>query len=259
MRMTLPEHYQFQWQHVQPSPKFQTEPSGSHYRALPFPGYTVTTPPWTDDSDNTAFYKRLEGCQQWLHDQLGPELFIPIPAKSLHLTLADLIWENDYQAAIQEQPQFEEQLRACIARIFQCYQPLSQCHEPVKLQLVGLMLMPRAIGVCLIPKSEPAYECIVQLRRAIYQSPDLIGLGIQQQYHFTAHVTLGYFGNIPPNLDSRRLTTEFMILNQQLQEESLELQIQRVELRKFDDMTDYYREANWPTVELPPSRRSILD
>ena len=114
--------------------------------------------------------------------------------------------------------------------------------------MLGLTVMPRAVGVCLVPKDEGSYEQILKFRRTIYQNPNLIALGIEQQYHFTAHITLGYFGNVSPNLDRDRLSNTLFQLNQQWLETPQELWVHRAELRKFDDMTRYYREPDWPVM-----------
>ncbi|MCA1995269.1 MAG: DUF1868 domain-containing protein, partial [Coleofasciculus sp. S288] len=130
--------------------------------------------------------------------------------------------------------------------------------HPLCWQLLGLMIRPRAIAVCLVPKDEDAYQRTLQFRRFIYQNPTLIALGIEQQYHFTAHITLAYFGEISPELDRNRLCKRLSELNRQaLLEDTLsvtasstyELCIHRAELRKFDDMIRYYRMPDWPVLE----------
>lgn len=248
-RITLPETYTSQVQHIQPSPKFQPSPEGGRH-AVPFPGYTVITPPAEEDSQNFTFYKNLNACQQQLLQlTLGSDLIVPVPPASFHLTLADLIWESDYHHA-SENSKFEVQLRYTISQIFQqCHQSITQTN-PILWQMLGLIVMPRAIGVCLVPKDESSYERIFEFRRAIYQTRDLFALGIQQRYHFTAHVTLGYFGDLPHNLDRDRLSASLFDLNQQWLENSSELWVHKAELRKFDDMTRYYREPDWPVLNL---------
>ncbi len=89
----------------------------------------------------------------------------------------------------------------------------------------------------------------MNFRRTIYQNPKLIALGIEQHYHFTAHITLGYFGEVSPDLDRTNLSTVLSQLNQQWLLNSPEFLINRVELRKFDDMTYYHREADWPSLD----------
>lgn len=71
---------------------------------------------------------------------------------------------------------------------------------------------------------------------------------IEQHYDFTAHVTLGYFGKVSPGLDRTNFSTMLSELNQQWLLNSPEFLIHRVELRKFDDMTHYYREPDWPSL-----------
>lgn len=245
-RMTLPETYNSQLQHIQESPKFQTLPGGGR-QAVPFPGYTVITLPAGEDSQNLDFYQNLNLCQQQLLQlPLNDNLIVPIPAASLHLTLADLIWDSAYRYA-QENSEFEVQLRNCISEIFQQYRQ-SLATNQIGWQILGLFVMPRAIGVCLIPKNESSYEQILKFRRTIYQSSGLTALGIEQHYHFTAHITLGYFGDLSPNLNRDRLSTSLTELNQQWSH-SPELNVHRAELRKFDDMTRYYREPDWAILD----------
>jgi hypothetical protein len=248
-RMTLPEAYRSQVQHIQESSKFQPH-SGSR-RAVPFPGYTVITPPAEDDSVNSAFYGKLQAYQQELLQlPIDGDLIVPVPASSFHFTLADLIWDSAYRDACEKNPQFEVQLRACFVEIFQQYQQsMTPKTNPIRWQMLGLMVMTRAVGVCLVPQDEGCYEQIVNFRRAIYQNPQLIALGIEQQYHFTAHVTLGYFGEISPQIDRDRLSTVLSQLNQQWLGNSPEFVVQRAEVRKFDDMTRYYRQSDWATFD----------
>ncbi|HEY9299364.1 MAG TPA: DUF1868 domain-containing protein, partial [Phormidium sp.] len=148
-----------------------------------------------------------------------------------------------------ENPQFEEQLRSRINQIFEQTQPLMRGGNPIKFQLFGLMLMPRAIAASLVPKDESTYDRIVKFRRAIYQNGDLIALGIEQQYGFTPHITLGYFGDIPANLDRDRLSNTISDMNLQWLDNPQEIVVNKAELRKFDDMTRYYREPDWPVLE----------
>jgi hypothetical protein len=216
-------------------------------RAMPFPGYTVITPSGDDESEeNLEVYRQLELFQTQLVETLGASTFAPVPASSFHLTLADLIWDAAYRHA-QEEDGFDPRLQQQIAEIFQECQPLSQ-GKAIQFQVVGLMLMTRAIGVCLAPTDEVSYERVLKFRRTIYQNQGLIGLGIEQQYYFTPHITLGYFATLPPLEDRWNLSDRLITLNQHwLEQDPQFFQVHQAELRKFDDMTHYYREADWPT------------
>ncbi|QLE59096.1 DUF1868 domain-containing protein [Nostoc sp. TCL26-01] len=246
--MTLPEAYKSQVQHIQESYKFQ--PSSGIRQAAPFPGYSLITPSGAEDTDNSGFYAMLQAYQQELLGlAIANDLIVPVPAASFHLTLADLIWDSAYRDACDKNPEFEQQLRTCIAEILQQYQQsLTSASKPISWQMLGLVVMPRAVGVCLVPKDEHSYEQIIKFRRTIYQNSKLIALGIEQHYHLTAHITLGYFGEIAPDLDRSSLSNVLSEFNQKWLSEIPEFLIHRVELRKFDDMTRYYRELDWPSL-----------
>jgi len=247
-RMTLPESYRSQVQHIQSSPKFQQYPDGNA-KPVPFPGYSVITPPWVDDAKNEDFYRWLQSHQQQFLQQVEPGVIVPVPADSFHLTLADLIWDSAYHHA-QENPAFETKLREQITHSFKQSEPLVQGENQVLWQALGLIVMTRAIGICLVPSDEGSYQRVLQMRRSIYQNSNLMALGIEQQYHLTAHITLGYFGTGSIQSDRDRLSQTLNNLNQQhLEAGAQKLWIHRAELRKFDDMTRYYREADWPVLE----------
>ncbi|MDJ0517615.1 MAG: DUF1868 domain-containing protein [Okeania sp. SIO2F4] len=247
-QMTLLQSYKSQLEYIQPSPKF-TKLDGQ-FQAKSFPGYSVITPPGEEDSRNSNFYQHLQKCQEQLMELFGPNLMIPVPGHSFHLTLADLIWESAFINASQNNPQFEEKLRSCITESFQELSISTNGHQ-IQWQIFGIIVMTRAVGVCLVPKDESSYEQVLKLRRSIYQNPNFIALGIEQQYHLTAHVTLGYFGEIPSDLDIAGLADSISELNHQWLETTPEILVYRGELRKFDDMISYYRESDWPVVDLP--------
>ncbi|MGI0487010.1 DUF1868 domain-containing protein [Pantanalinema rosaneae CENA516] len=247
IRMILPETYQSQVQHIQESPKFRRQ-AEQHYDAVPFPGYSIVTPPGIDETDNLELYKSLADLQQQLLHRIGGQSFIPVPADSFHVTVADLIWNDAFRDANQS-PDYESKLRSTIAKIFQECQPL-RTGQPIRFQVLGLLLMTRAIGVCLAPTDEDSYDRILKVRRALYQNHELMGLGIEQQYYFTPHVTLGYFGEIPPADARQSLSQVFIDLNQQwLDKEPQDFWVRRAELRKFADMTRYDRESDWAVFE----------
>lgn len=248
-RMTLPEAYQSQVQYIQPSPKYERHGNGES-KPAPFPGYTIITPPCGEDSKNAGFYDRLQQCQQQVLEQLEPGLMIPVPPDSFHFTLGDLIWASAYRDAIAD-PTFEPQLQERVARSFQKAESLVQSGKPIYWQVIGFFLRTRALGVCLAPREEDSYNRVVALRRTIYQNPDVIALGIEQQYNFTAHITLGYFGDVATTTDRDRLSETLVDLNHQwIGSDAIhEIWVHRAELRKFDDMTRYYRQPDWPILE----------
>lgn len=239
-RLVLPATHHLQIQNIQHSPKFEGG------KPVSFPGYSVITPPGEEDSVNTEFYRQLTTVQQQLGQRLDSDLLVPLPPNSFHVTLADLIWDNSYRQAVKENPEFEARLKEQIQASFQSYQQNITVNQPLTWQLLGLAIRPRAILVCLVPTERESYEPIMQLRGSIYQNAALIGLGIEQQYDFTAHITLGYFGEIREDLDRDRLSKIISQVNDSLLAvESPVFTVHRAELRKFDTMVDYYREPDW--------------
>jgi len=247
-QMTSSATYGAQVQHIQESPKYVPDGTGD-LKAMPFPGYTVITPPGKDDvAENQPLFAALEHTQGQLVAQLGADFFAAVPATSFHMTLADLIWDDAYRHAL-ETAGFEAKLRDRIAQIFQECAPMRQ-GKPIQFQAFGLMVMTRAIGVCFVPTDEFSYDRILNFRRALYQNSDLIGLGIEQQYYFTSHITLGYFGKSPTPEQRSHMVDIFTALNQPWLEQAPQLcHVFRAELRKFDDMTCYYREPDWTTFQ----------
>lgn len=247
-QMALPQAYQNQVQSIQASTKFHDLPSGC-VQAAPVPGYTIITPPQVDESINAQFYLRLHTYQQQLLALAGEALIVPLPLTSLHLTLADLIAGDAYEQACDRNPNYEADLHACIETIFsQHQQQYPQALTPIKWGMHSLIVMPRAIGVALVPKQFSDYAQIIDFRDSIYRNAQLAALEIKQHYHFTAHITLGYFRPMPAVLNRDRLADQFIRLNQSWLNTLPAFVINRAELRKFDDMNRFYRQPNWAKI-----------
>jgi hypothetical protein len=245
--MTLPESFHTQVKNIQESSKFK--PQNGERKPAYFPGYTLISPPAAEDTKNADFYDQMETYQRSLLKSIPSDLIVPLPANTFHVTIADLIWDHAFIHATEKNPQFEQELNSCLSDLFKQYKQLRGEIKPISWQMLGLIVMPRALAICLIPKDEHCYEEIIQLRRLIYQTRKLIGLGIEQNYHFTAHVTLGYFGKISADLDRQALSNSLSNLNQEWLLNFPEIVIHRAELRKFDNMTNYYRQPEWTSLD----------
>ncbi|WP_017306921.1 hypothetical protein [Spirulina subsalsa] len=243
-KLTLPASYQSQLQTIQKSPKFQGG------QAIPFPGYTINSPACPEDPVNHGFYAQLRQDQAELVAKLG-DLVIPVPPDSFHLTLADLIWDGAYEDAVSQDREYEQKLCDRIDHSFQQYQDHLTDTTPLTFQLVGVIMRPRAIAVGLIPQNETSHEKLRALRRSLYQNAELIGLGIEQQYRFTAHITLCYFNEIPPSLDRDRLCEILVNFNDRwIGTDPQVFALEQAELQHFEDMTRYSRKPHFPTVKL---------
>jgi hypothetical protein len=242
-RLTLPSACALQLQGIQQSPKFVDG------KPVSFPGYSVITPPADEDTVNRKFYQQLETLQRQLFDNLGQDFFIPLPTASFHFTLADLIWDESYRQVVKENPNFDRELQQQVAASIDEYQAESD-NQSISWQLWGIITRPRAIMACLVPKDQTSYQSVIKLRRALYQNAGIVGLGVEQQYDLTAHITLGYFDNIPSSLNRDRLCIVMSQINDRLVESELpEFTLKQAELRKFEDMIHYKREADWAVVK----------
>ncbi|MEM9539014.1 MAG: DUF1868 domain-containing protein [Cyanobacteria bacterium P01_E01_bin.42] len=242
-KLTRPLTCLNQLQNVQESPKFKEGVP------IAFPGYTVSSPTCNLDRANQGFYDQLATARGELLERIGEGLLVPVPVDSFHLTIADLIWDSDYRDAIAEDKAFEAKLRDRVDSSFDRYQQSMPERHPVALQLLGIAVRPRAIEACLVPKEEDSHNRLLQLRRALYQERGLIALGVQQQYHYTAHITLAYFSSGVESFDRDWCYEVLADFNDRWMDSNEILTFERAELHKFDDMTRFYREADFPFVE----------
>jgi hypothetical protein len=248
-KMTLPATYESQVKNIQQSPKFRLKEDGTR-QPVAFPGYSAITPPGAEDPANSAVFQDLAACQQQLIEKLEPDLLVLVDPASFHFTLADLIWDSAYRTAIAANPDFESQLRDRIEDSFKIYQDSIVETAPIRWQIMGLTVRPRAIEVSLVPKDEYSYNQIIAFRRAIYQNSSLISLGIEQQYYFTAHTTLAYFANVQQEIDRVRLSDTLQAYNLHWLDNPKEIILAQGQLRQFTDMYTYERKPNFPVVQL---------
>lgn len=241
---TLAIAYEQQLANAQGSPKFEQG------QPVPFPGFSLVTPIAAEDPANQDFYAHLATVQHEVVGILGDK-FIPVPDSSLHLTVADLIWDGPYQELRRQNPDFEQKLCTCVQHAFADCQtqkiPYTTCHW----QILGIFILPRSLGVVLAPQRESDYDPLMIARRVIYQNSALIGLGIEQQYRYTAHITLGYFDAAIEQLDDPKTLSEKLcqINDHWVASEPQILNIHRIELRYFSDMTCFTRQPHYPVLK----------
>ena len=257
VRLSQLDTYRQQVSHLQPSPKYKPTTTGG-WGAAPFPGCTVLTPPWQDgDPINADFYTAVQNVQAELVRAFPPGLWQPVPPASFHMTIADLLWADAYEQANQPED-FTTQLTQAIAPIFQRHQAELQT-APLTWQSLGLLLMPRAIALGLVPTQAATYDRICALRRSLYQSKALMALGIEQQYHFTAHITLGYFTDLTA-VETAGEDGMAQLINQLDGQNQTWLDHQAnahfvlpaIQFRTFPNMERYDRKVHWPELTCTP-------
>ena len=240
---TLAIAYEQQLANAQGSPKFEQG------KPVPFPGFSLVTPIAAEDSINQAFYGHLATVQQQIAEILGNSL-VTVPTSSLHLTVADLIWDGPYQELRRQNPDFEQKLCACVQHTFADCQLQEIQYKNCQWQILGILILPRSLGLVLAPQRESDYDPLMMVRRVTYQNSTLIGLGIEQQYRYTAHITLGYFDAAIEQLaDPKTMSERLCKINDHwLAMEPQILNIHSIELRYFSDMTCFTRQSHYPVL-----------
>lgn len=240
---TLVSAYENQLTNAQASPKFQQR------QVVPFAGFSLVTPTAADDPTNGEFYRQLTTVQQEVVRILDP-CFIPLPTPSLHLTVADLIWDGHYEDLRRQNPDFEQLLCNHIQHSFADYRIQQGEFPACQWQVLGLFVLPRSLGVALVPRREADYVPLFDLRRMVYQDSDLIALGIEQQYRYTAHITLGYFDAAIETLpDVAGVSHQLAAINDQwLGADPLTLEVITVQLRHFTDMAHFIYAPHYPSL-----------
>ncbi|MGD1904132.1 MAG: DUF1868 domain-containing protein [Geitlerinemataceae cyanobacterium] len=245
-KMVRPDSYHSTLQYLRKSPKFARMADGTD-RAVSFPGYTLISPTSEDDPANAGAYAAIDAAYADLLTRLPADWIIGLPLASYHMTIADLIWDSAYRD-LSHSPDYDTKLRDRLGDLFSEVGPQVVGPKPVSWQVLGFVAMPRAIAVALVPVDDVSYRRTVRVRRSIYQDSAMVGLGIDQQYHFTAHVTLGYFGEIPADLDRLSIAAQLEAANERFSREKVVLSLDRAELRRFEDMVAYTREEGWPVL-----------
>jgi hypothetical protein len=241
---TLAIAYEQQLANAQGSPKFEQR------QPVPFPGFSLVTPIAAEDAINQGFYGHLATVQKQVAEILG-DSFISIPTSSLHLTVADLIWDGPYRELRRQNPDFEQQLCACVQHSFADCQLQEIQYKNCQWQVLGILILPRSLGVVLAPQQEKDYDPLMMVRRVVYQNSTLIGLGIEQQYRYTAHITLGYFDAAIEHLKDPKILGENLaqINDHWLESAPQILNIHSLELRYFSDMTCFTRQPHYPVLQ----------
>ena len=229
-------------------------PAGKFENGRPkvYPGYTVITSPYDDESDgeNRRTYEALTRVQEGLATQINSPMFVPVAVPSFHLTVADLISGNAF-AKKQKIEGWESELRETLRQVFEREQCLVRI--PPRLLVSGLCLFSSVIVAAVSSEDEFGYHQLLRFRDLVYDDSRLQALGIERpRYSFTGHITIGYV-EARPSPDSAALVARVISqINQREFLKALSFKVTQVELRKFENMSHYYRHTDWPILRFVP-------
>lgn len=229
--------------------KFQISNSGQ-WEPFSHAGYTIITPPFTDDIENEGFYKKLIAIREELSRHMVSPKILAAPVSALHMTVARLV-SGDVLESIR-QDAYEETVFSALEQVF------SKIAAPGYLQFVvkGISILPHGIVAAIVsPVTEYDYQCLQTFRNYIYDDKLLANLGIERKRVFKGHFTLFYIeGELSEN-DRRYIADLISYINNKFFNAPLQYTLARAEVRKFDNYLSFYRKNMWPVFEFDKINR----
>jgi 2'-5' RNA ligase len=229
-----------------PAHRFRREETGE-WRALARHGYTITTPPFLEERDlaNVATYARLADIQQAVTARLGLGRCSPVPVTSFHFTIVGLASGTTYEEKVSglEETALRQAVSACFDGL--------QIRGTIPMEIRGLALFSKGVVIALAgARDEGGYQRLQALRQALYGDDVLRRLGVQRKHRFMGHVTMCYIEHRLESQDRAALARSLTQVNEQFFANPLPFNVTRAELRKFDDLSRFYREDRWPILEI---------
>lgn len=219
--------------------RFQRSDSGE-WKPVNYPGYTIITPTFEDDIDNIRTYTRLGDVQQILLQRLDLFKYAPAPITSFHLTIADLIAGRSYENHV-----FGTKEQILQQVLFSRIIPPTPLN-PILMKVRGVSLFTMGAIVALVAAIDKSgYDRLISFRDSIYDNGLLRDFGVERKFKFTGHITLAYIEGMLSERDQNWLAETLIDINKRFFTNSLQFNIKRAEVRKFDNMLRYYRQEAW--------------
>ncbi len=220
-----------------PAGKYQLpSPTTKERKPVDCPGITLLAEPIRakDPCNPYAIEGFIAKNLEKLQDKIKGETsrFVPVPPETLHLTVADLLWEERYEVLINSQGS-EIQKTPLFQEIDRLLKRLGGSSTSLSATIVGVGGFPGVV-VALVDFESSDYDRIKSCRDEIYSNFVLANYGVFREYPFLGHVTLGYIEAVPPyRLDSVlneiRLTNPF----------GWTFQFETVGIYQFENMSAY--------------------
>ncbi len=229
---------------AQTAPTVRFGLTAAGWRAQPYAGIAIITPPFIDDPVNHAAYVALADIQQQFILDLGLDIIGLLPVSSLHLTVTGLVSGDSYL------PFAEPAARAALfAQVRMAFANTAGIPAPA-LRFKGLCPFGPVIAAVLDFVHEGDYLNLLRLRDAIYQHTG----ELPKPAPFTAHVTLLH-KTFTGDAEKVRATEAIHRVNADIPWQALPpFNLHRAEVRFFPDMTRFTREADWPVYRFAPGQ-----
>jgi len=174
--------------HDRPPPnRFRREPASDAWVGLPFAGCTLLAEPYPlqERREPDDGGPGLTAVQQYLAAEYRD--FAPVPADTLHMTIADLVSGESFTRRAAAQPGLLDPVKVLLALT------TPRLAAPIVGRCAGLGVLSRVI-VALVAFDEPDdYATLLRLRESVYTARAVRDMGVVRRSPFVGHVTLGYW------------------------------------------------------------------
>jgi 2'-5' RNA ligase len=200
------------------------------FEPIAYAGYTLLARPYPINFVNGP---RLEAIQHKLQDNIFG--FAPVPSDSFHMTIANLVSGNTYEA-LSESQEWEYAFKKTIEAILND-NSRNQEETPLLGYIIGIGAFPGVIVLLVDFRSKSHYNRIERIREKIYNDPFLINNGVKCDRAFQGHITLGYLEAVPPKgLDN---VVSHIRLGENFGSDGWIFEVKEVALHLFYNMSEY--------------------
>jgi len=226
--------------------KFQESNDGS-WEPVPYSGYTLMTPTSQDDTENAGFYRLFNDIREKLFWKIIVPGIVWAPTIALHLTIGRLISGTDFASNIMNSR--EDEFLLALRQLFS--QISTSNINSLKYQVRGLSIFPQGVIAAIVsPVTEDDYQRLQAFRDDLYTDKVLKSIGVERKRSFHGHITLFYIEEKLSEKERRMLANAVTDINKSFFSTPLPFNLSRVEVRKFDNFSDFYRQDHWPVYML---------
>lgn len=218
-----------------------------HWVKHPYPGYAVVSM-LENNPDNHHLSNVLQALQADLiwETKLNNYLF-QLPAPSFHQTIANTLSAERFLTKIRNND-MEHTYPFMIEAAFQNY--MHSNGKPIRMKICGISIFGSSLGVLGTFESEEDFKRVITFRNHFYADTDLANLGIKWTRPFIGHITLAYFGKSLIASVQEKLYAKINELNLLLAKEELFFNIEKTELRRYDELSVFQNLPFYPSVKL---------
>ncbi|HEX9060207.1 MAG TPA: hypothetical protein VF941_08495, partial [Clostridia bacterium] len=222
-----------------------TKSSPFTWEPVCYPGYTLITPTFPNDTDNLDSYFTIIKIKGELSEELGVSKYVEAPSSALHMTVARLISGNSFRENLEgvRENEFIEAVKA-----------LSKCNKVnggLKFEIKGVTVFPSGVVAALISTSyEDDYNSLQSFRDIIYNDTTLGRFGVERKRRFSGHITLFYVEDDLENEEKEKLIDAVTETNSKYFKKPVPFTIKRAELRRFNNFMEFHWDESMPFLEL---------